>query len=271
VSINEDSVSMVTTTGESTLLDRNAYAKDEIDLIEKFAAKVRTHHHETLEGSPYLVVRTSNGNATIRSGTKFVTVKLTFFDPCDNKPVMDAEKLASSNINPLKIAGQVADGHIYGNPELSEHLEYADLKATDRYSIVYHDEKHFSVSHPSLPNKLARIFLDADTMTFVYLDGKVRMKPINCLDLSEWHTKKILTAALLLFKHRYLELELSAKTIEADSKRTEALEPLDPGDPELDEIFELIKANLAKLDEVNQEIIDTSQMGTKTAKRRRTN
>lgn len=52
-------------------------------------------------------------------------------------------------------------------------------------SITKNDDGNYSIARPGLPNNLARVFLNNDVATFVYLDGQIQMKPIDCLQPSE--------------------------------------------------------------------------------------
>ena len=55
----------------------------------------------------------------------------------------------------------------------------------DNMAVVLLNGKDMSFSKPGLPNNIAKIFLTGDLVTFVYHDGKVEMKPANCLGKSE--------------------------------------------------------------------------------------
>lgn len=48
-------------------------------------------------------------------------------------------------------------------------------------SISKSDENNYSVSKQGMPNNLARIFVNGDIVTYVYLNGEVQMKPKSCL------------------------------------------------------------------------------------------
>lgn len=52
-------------------------------------------------------------------------------------------------------------------------------------SISKSDEDDFSIARPGLPMNLARVFVKKDVVTFVSLDGQVKMKPTGCLEPSE--------------------------------------------------------------------------------------
>lgn len=52
-------------------------------------------------------------------------------------------------------------------------------------SIVKTDENNFSASKQGMPNNLARIFVNNDVTTYVYLNGEVQMKPTGCLQPAE--------------------------------------------------------------------------------------
>lgn len=52
-------------------------------------------------------------------------------------------------------------------------------------SISKLGENEFSVSKSNLPNNMARVFVSGDLISFVFLDGKVLMKPTGCLQADE--------------------------------------------------------------------------------------
>lgn len=52
-------------------------------------------------------------------------------------------------------------------------------------SISKSDDNNFSASKQGMPNNLARIFVNGDVATYVYLNGEVQMKPTNCLTPAE--------------------------------------------------------------------------------------
>lgn len=66
------------------------------------------------------------------------------------------------------------------------------LISSNGFSVSKQDDKHYSVSKYGLPNKLARLFVLDDVIGFVYLDGEVIMKPVDCLSSKEQRLLKSL-------------------------------------------------------------------------------
>ena len=65
-----------------------------------------------------------------------------------------------------------------------QYMHVSRLPVDNMVAVLLH-RKDLSFSKPGLPNNIAKIFLTGDLVTFVYLDGKVEMKPANCLGKSE--------------------------------------------------------------------------------------
>lgn len=61
----------------------------------------------------------------------------------------------------------------------------SSFQSNNGASISKSDDNNYSIARPGMPMNLARIFLNHDVATFVYLDGQVQMKPTNCLQPAE--------------------------------------------------------------------------------------
>lgn len=59
------------------------------------------------------------------------------------------------------------------------------LTSSNGFSVSKQNDKHYSVTKHGLPDKLARLFVIGDVIGFVYLNGEVIMKPVNCLKIKE--------------------------------------------------------------------------------------
>lgn len=84
-------------------------------------------------------------------------------------------KYSSTRFTSNGISSQVAMNGMSNN----------NFNSNNGASITKNDDGNYSIARPGLPNNLARVFLNNDVATFVYLDGQIQMKPINCLQPSE--------------------------------------------------------------------------------------
>lgn len=77
--------------------------------------------------------------------------------------------------------------------------------ASDGMSVVKYDANSLSATSRSLPNNIGRVFINQNSVTFVYQDGRVLMKPVACLDSSENQMIRQLRVELAEAERRFQE------------------------------------------------------------------
>lgn len=156
VSVNGDSVELITTTGEKSVTNKSALDAEAVLFVERL--------RDELAASTSGVTSISSGGSSGIS-SNFVT-------------------------NSNGFGGSAGSSASFSSSSTSEQMSSSNLDGTvNDMSLNMRDESNFSVSRSRLPFNWARVFYGggsgADTITFVYKDGEVRMSILAALSPPE--------------------------------------------------------------------------------------